>query len=236
LLPIHAAGRDGAWLADLAVSSYTPTITALIDARPPPASERNAVEVAHQSPRAADRSFLWVSGLGVDRGPTGPLGPGSGTPVEVVTSLQGVIDALPHSSAVHFDCHADQDLDDPANGRIILPDGVLRLFELADLSPGGDFAALAACKTALGGKDLLDESITLAAALHYSGYRHVIGSLWSLSDAAATMMFDRVYQELDRDGELRPDRSAFALAQATSELRKQGYRIHDWAALLHIGP
>jgi CHAT domain-containing protein len=34
----------------------------------------------------------------------------------------------------------------------------------------------------VGGVDLLDEAITLAAALHYTGYRHVVAALWSVDN------------------------------------------------------
>ena len=56
---------------------------------------------------------------------------------------------------------------------------------IADITEGrfhGDFAGLSACKTAVGGVDLLDEAITLAAALHYTGYRHVVAALWSVDN------------------------------------------------------
>jgi CHAT domain-containing protein len=47
----------------------------------------------------------------------------------------------------------------------------------------GEFVFLSACKTAIGGVHILDEAITLAAALQHAGWRHVIATLWSVLDA-----------------------------------------------------
>jgi hypothetical protein len=75
----------------------------------------------------------------------------------------------------------------------------------------GDYAGLAACKTAVGGVDLLDEAITLAAALHYTGYRHVIAALWSIETSTSAAVFEALYQDIIEDGTLKPDRAAVAL-------------------------
>lgn len=224
LLPIHAAGHGDTWLADLAVSSYTPTVRALVDARRP----------RRHTPGPA--RFLVASALSGDPATSGLLSDVGNLDIVQRDTVAGVTAALPESRFVHFDCHADQDLQDPAQGGLELSDGVLRIFDLAALPLDGEYAALAACKTAVGGTNLLDESITLAAALHYTGFRHVIGSLWILSDRAAVTVFDSVYPELSRSGQFVPDRSAQALANATNALRQSGEQIHTWAALVHIGP
>jgi CHAT domain-containing protein len=43
---------------------------------------------------------------------------------------------------------------------------------------------------------LMDEAITLAAALQYVGYRHVVATSWSVYDAAAADVAERVYNRL----------------------------------------
>lgn len=57
--------------------------------------------------------------------------------------------------------------------------------ELANDRYRGEFAFLSACKTAVGGVQTPDEAITLAAALQYTGWRHVIGTLWTVWDQSA---------------------------------------------------
>ena len=81
---------------------------------------------------------------------------------------------------------------------------------IADITEGrfhGDFAGLSACKTAVGGVDLLDEAITLAAALHYTGYRHVVAALWSVDNETSSEVFASLYCEIATDGRLEPDRA-----------------------------
>lgn len=223
LLPVHAAGRDDMWLADLAVSSYTPTVRALLEARRP-------------RPTSARNRFLVVSALPGDPATSKLLAGADGHDVVPCDTVEDARAALPGSAFVHFDCHADQNLQDPAQGGLRLSDGILRVFDLATLPLDGEYAALAACKTAVGGTSLLDESITLAAALHYTGFRHVIGTLWSLSDQAAVAVFEQVYRELTGTGRFVPDGAARALSRATTLLRRAGARIHTWAPLIHIGP
>jgi CHAT domain-containing protein len=46
-------------------------------------------------------------------------------------------------------------------------------------------AFLSACKTATGGLLATDEAITLMSGLTYTGWRHVIGTLWTVADETA---------------------------------------------------
>lgn len=225
LLPIHAAGRGETWLADLVVSSYTPTVRALVDARRPGRDDSRGGR------------FMVASTLpDSDSSVCDPLAEIAGLDVVTGGTLAEVVEALPSCRFVHFDCHADQDLDDPSRGGIAFPDGILRVFDIAAMPLAGDFVALAACKTAVGGADLLDEAITLAASIHYTGFRHVVASLWNLSDEAAREVFPRVYATIGADGFFDSSRSAAALSDAVSELRRAGAGIHTWAPFIHLGP
>ena len=101
-----------------------------------------------------------------------------------------------------------------------------------------EFAGLFACKTATGGAHLLDEAITLTAALHYTGYRHVIGTLWSVYDTAdITDLIRAVYRRITVDGSLTPEFSAWALHLAVRSLRdKYPDRPRLWTPFTHTGP
>ncbi len=111
------------------------------------------------------------------------------------------------------------------------------MFDVATMSATGEFAGLAACKTAVGGVDLLDEAITLSAALHYAGFRHVVGTLWNLAESVAQTAFaDMYYQLAAQGGGFDPTGSARALARAVDRLRDSGESLHSWASLIHIGP
>ncbi len=77
-------------------------------------------------------------------------------------------------------------MDRPGDSAPHLFGGDLSVLRLAgrDLS-GAEFAYLSACRTAAGGVALADEAINLAADLRSAGYRHVIGTLWSVTDTHA---------------------------------------------------
>jgi CHAT domain-containing protein len=85
--------------------------------------------------------------------------------------------------------------------------------------------------------DLPDEAITLAAALHYTGYRHVIATLWSVWDAEAAQVAEDVYNALVSDGELQAAGAARALHDAVNRLRA-GHpdRPSVWTPFAHTGP
>ena len=101
----------------------------------------------------------------------------------------------------------------------MLYDGMLTVIDLTADDHQGEFVFLSACKTAIGGVHLLDEAITLAAALQYAGWRHVIATLWSVLDVAAAEVAGYVYSRLADRGELHPQRAAEALHHAIRRQR-----------------
>jgi hypothetical protein len=84
---------------------------------------------------------------------------------------------------------------------------------------------LSACKTAVGGVDLLDEAITLAAALHYTGYRNVVAAREPVAEVG-----DRAELLEDPTGgvELNPRRVLVAERAARQADRSRAMR--DWMA------
>jgi CHAT domain-containing protein len=104
-------------------------------------------------------------------------------------------------------------------------------------SCGASGDAGSACKTAIGGVTLLDEAITLAAALQHGRWRHVIATLWSVWDTAAADVAKHVYTRLVDAGTLDPQHAAEALHHAVQELcRAAPHRPSLWAPFLHTGP
>ena len=206
VLPLHAAGRhprtatqyqamgEAAALADSVagrvISSYTPTLTTLTRARTRPAPGRVrqlAVGVpeapgyapgASPLPAVPDELQVLASYLPAPEHATHLLGPAA--------TRQAVLDALPAHSWLHLSCHGIQHPADASLSAFLLHDQPLTLADLAALDlQQTDLAYLAACQTAAGDLRLLDEALHLAAALQLTGYRHVLATLWSISDAAA---------------------------------------------------
>ncbi len=247
LLPIHAAGRHdepGKAVLDRVVSSYTPTLRALLEARgdgtaagsgPDPDVPARMLFVGvkdapdQQPLPAVDREKALLESL---------------LPAERITVRYGeaatrdtVLRDLGGHRWLHLSCHGDQDLTDPSRGRVYVHGGELTVTDFSSQQYRGEFAYLSGCKTAVGGVNLPDEAITLAAALHYTGYRHVIATLWTLNDAQAVRVARSVYRAMIRDGVLNADSAAYALHDAVLELR---HRTRDtpssWTPYAHTGP
>ena len=140
-------------------------------------------------------------------------------------------------SWVHFACHGEQNLRDPSRGGVRVQDGPLTVTDLSSQQYHGEFAYLSGCKTAVGGVNLPDEAIALAAALHYTGYRHVIATLWSVWDAEAAQVARDVYEAVVPDGVLHADGAAEALHHAVRRLRAERRdRPSVWTPFAHTGP
>ncbi|MEU3355189.1 CHAT domain-containing protein [Streptomyces sp. NPDC037389] len=244
LLPLHAAGYHDDPLRtvmDRTQSSYTPSLRALSHARTPsdPAAtggDRRMLMVAladapGQEPLAgvADELAMMERVLAPDR-TTVLAGPAA--------SRDAVRQELHRHRCVHFSCHGDQMLDDPSHGGLALYDGVLTIADVGGQRCPADFAGLSACKTAVGGTELADEAITLAAALHHVGCRHVVGALWSVYDSPGTAeLFEDLYRGMARDGFLDPGLSSPALHHAVRTLREANRsRPTVWTPFVHIGP
>ena len=221
MLPLHAAGRhprtatqyqamgEAAALADSVagrvISSYTPTLTALTRARARPAPDRvrqlavgvpeapGYIPGANPLPAVPVELQVVASYLPTPEHATHLLGPAA--------TQQAVLDALPGHSWLHLSCHGVQHPADASLSAFLLHDQPLTLADLAALNlRETDLAYLSACQTAAGDLRLLDEALHLAGALQLVGYRHVLATLWSISDAAAPAMADIIYAHL-----LHPD-------------------------------
>jgi CHAT domain-containing protein len=137
----------------------------------------------------------------------------------------------------HLSCHGTQYPDDPSRGGLLLYDGMLTIVDLTADEHQGEFVFLSACKTAIGGVHILDEAITLAAALQYAGWRHVIATLWSVLDVAAAEVAEDVYRRLGDGGELHSQHAAEALHHAIRRQRNTSpERPSRWVPFLHHGP
>lgn len=239
LLPLHAAGRHdvpGCSVLDRVISSYTPTLRALTTVSPPaPAEEGMLVVSMPQTPGHSPLPAVDEERRLLDRMlATAPrrlfLDGGSAT-------RAAVREALSQHRRAHFSCHGTQDLTDPSRGGLVLHDGLLSIADL--LVPGqvpGDWAFLSACRTATAGLSTVDEAITLAAALRYGGWRHVIGTLWSVDDATAAQATELVYGTAMVGGTLRCEAAAEALHLAARRLRDEDLDgTGRWAPFIHLG-
>ncbi|KAJ7795262.1 hypothetical protein B0H14DRAFT_2621157 [Mycena olivaceomarginata] len=138
-LPIHAAGvykeKSTDCLSDYAISSYTPTLTALLD--PPTVMHTTSsfkVTVAIE-PNAPDSSGLLGTAYELDY-------IAKHVPVQWLNRLRSpkrskVMEHLLNSSIMHFACHGVQDARDPLDSGLMLADGRLKISEIMRRQ-GGD--------------------------------------------------------------------------------------------------
>ncbi|MCX4091390.1 CHAT domain-containing protein [Nocardia sp. alder85J] len=234
LFPLHAAGHPGRPGAlDAMISSYTPTLRALAHARTrPAATERRQLTVAlHHTPGQPDLpgTVAEATHLHAEHPETRLL-------ADDIATIDGVLAALPEATWAHFACHAGVDLAAPSRSGLRLHDGTLSLPQISRLPLAhAELAYLSACSTAHGSVLHSDESLHPASAFQLAGFRHVVGSLWPLSDLAAAAAATAFYQHLPASP--TADRAAPALHRVVRTLRSQHPARPDlWAGLIHSGP
>lgn len=257
--PLHAAGRyarDAASaqsLLDYAVSSYTPTVTFLArqvglaqwDDTGGAGRSGSALLIAVPAPASGDEALLAVSrdiATFVDHFPDGRV------LADDAATAEAVLSAIGGYQTVHFACHAQQHVGNPSSGYISTHDGPVTVRELRErTAPRGQLALLMGCETARGGRRLADEAITMATALQLAGFRHAVGTLWSVDDADANAVARHVYQSTGRGcpGAPSPGHSpqqldaatAYAVHNAVQKLRADyPFAPNRWTSIVHLGP
>ncbi|MFF3228855.1 CHAT domain-containing protein [Nocardia suismassiliense] len=240
LLPLHAAGASvGESMIDLCAPSYTPSLQALLAARTSSPADIQAVSKRVLLVAVPElEGYARLGNSVTDSALTRLLSPERLTVLDDPSTTRAmVLEELAGHQVVHFDCHGDQNLNEPSSGGLRLADGTLSILDIANQPWRGELAGLAACKTAVGGIDLLDEAITLTAALHYTGYRHVLGTLWSVRNDVTRELFNALYIAIHVAGDLDVTRAPLALHTLVRRFRAD-YPVQPrlWAPFIHMGP
>ncbi|KAG2742688.1 hypothetical protein P692DRAFT_20879403 [Suillus brevipes Sb2] len=218
-LPLHAAGEyraSGESLSQQYISSYTPSLTALVRAR------RN-----HD--RSPSVSFVAI----------GQNCPGShSSTLELVEpELELVRSLLPDPPTVSFTKMTSVDATKSTTLSLLMRDQPLSLLDITkmDLSRH-QFALLFACESAIGDSEMPDEAIHLAAGLQFAGVKSVVGTLWNVDDSTAQRLIEAFYINLCGDGKMMSQRAARALHQAVHSLaRDRDIPLDQRIVFMHIG-
>jgi tetratricopeptide (TPR) repeat protein len=244
-LPLHAAGiharqageatDDAFTAAGRVVSSYTPTLTALLRARRSKAVRpvRQLAVGVRDAPGVAPIPGVRAEMAALSR----HLGSERSTLLDEAATREQVLARLPDVTWLHLACHGVQHPDDPSMSAFALGDGPLTIATLAELDlEHAELAYLSACETATGDVRLLDEAVHLAGAMQLVGFRHVIATQWAVNDIAARRVMNDVYGTLTRSGAPDATSAAIALHGATSGLRARypGQPL-VWAPYIHLG-
>ncbi|TFV31505.1 CHAT domain-containing protein [Streptomyces sp. T1317-0309] len=80
-----------------------------------------------------------------------------------------------------------------------------------------------------------DEAMAVTSALQYTGWRQVVGTLWSVGATTAAEVTAGFYDALASDGTLDTGEAAQALYEAVRELRRAGHPPRVWAPFVHSG-
>ncbi|KAJ7189599.1 TPR-like protein [Mycena pura] len=247
-LPIHAAGlygKDeafGSKLSDFAISSYTPSLNALIQGfRPGSQSQKRFQLLAVAQPSAAGQSY--IPGTQDEINHIQRLASGK-LPIlrleEDMATIESVQHGMKESSWVHFACHGVQNASNPTESALLLAghsrltlSSIIKLF-----LPHADFAFLSACQTATGDSDLQEESVHLAAGMLLAGYRGVIATMWSIMDNDAPQVANDVYEHIFKTSPADPTHAAEALHHAVRKLREASNgrkSFFHWVPFIHVG-
>lgn len=256
--PFHAArdmsGGPTESTFSRVISSYTPTIKALLHAR-----ERGPMftSSSERLPKLLMVTMASTPGAndlpGVERERSAIKGIlGAATNMEVLEhpDSAGVICGIRDCQIAHFACHGILNALDPSQSGLLLQtpapnprQDILSVLKLCENRPTqGEIAYLSACSTAENrAQHLLDEVLHIVSGFQIAGFRHVIGTLWPSDDNVCVEIAKSFYTELCRSGTLLyTDRAiAMALHKAASvvstgdEYRK---RPLHWAQYIHCGP
>jgi CHAT domain-containing protein len=223
--------------SDLYISSYTPTLSALIESRKP-------------GPHSFEKpSILLVSQ------PDESM-PGAWDEMSLIRRLKTTVTTLVSKRAIpsavmkhledhrfaHFSCHGILETGKPFDACFKLYQGErLTLLEIIrSRLPSAEFAFLSACHTAeLTEESIADEGLHLSAAVQYSGFRSVVGTMWAMADIDGAFLAKNFYESLfSEKWQSVPyyERTAEALRDAVRALRgRRNVTTERWVNFVHYG-
>jgi tetratricopeptide (TPR) repeat protein len=216
-LPLHAAGLHNIGstetVVDRVMSTYSSSVKALIYARRH-SIQNPAGPVPEHALLVAMRE---TPGLSIN-----PILPFAEGEVEMLKGLclslqlksvepqrlkRDVLASLRSCKIFHFAGHGQSNPSEPSQSCLLLEDwkynpltvGDLRDHRLQDNSPFLGY--LSACSTSANEADrLIDEGIHLVSACQLAGFRHVVGTLWEVSDRYCVDVAKNLYETLRDEG------------------------------------
>ncbi|KAF8181439.1 CHAT domain-containing protein [Mycena galopus ATCC 62051] len=242
-LPFHAAGpfveegRKKRYLPDLYVSSYTPSLSALLAAR----SNRPPLTVTPRVLAIGPVDMLLPDASAEIKAIQDVLGGSSVTILaQENAKLSAVKDQMRIHPWVHISCHGSLRPRAPFLSAFKLHgEDRLTLRDLMQANlPHAELAMLSACHTAEHtAGSAHDEVLHLAAAVLFSGFRSVCGTLWQMLDADGPVIAREFYRRMEKDGNrVGYEEAARALGFTARALRRQkGMRLERWVNYVHIG-
>jgi CHAT domain-containing protein len=185
-LPLHAAGiymgGEQISCSDYFVSSYTPSIAALLHAQqsstPVLRSEVETLLVAVDHPFQGCALPMTIQEANAVKSHVP-----SSSKITQASTCAHTLEHIHSASILHMACHGTQDLSDALQSGFFLEDKLLPVSKLMELKlPNAFLAVLSACETAKGDATQPDQTIHLAATMLFAGFKSVVATMWCVSN------------------------------------------------------
>ena len=244
-LPLHAMGpipSDASpprYFLDLYIPSYTPCLSALLESRKPNSQSigKPPMLLVLQPDASMVRALDEMKAVqGICSWATTLIGTTAAPSV--------VLERLRDHRFVHIVCHGLLEPGQPFESSFKLYQGKrLSLIDLVRSQlPNAEFAFLAACHTAeITDESPADESLHLAAAMQYCGFRSVVGTMWAMADEDGRGLAENFYKSVfsgRKQVVYYHERTAEALRDAVVRLRRKkgiGMTLERWVNYVHYG-
>jgi CHAT domain-containing protein len=175
-------GKNQVCVADYVVSSYIPSLSALIGSRdnfkPLPRHELRCLVTGESG--ASGLAYIPEVEKEIDTVGKNLISASATVLNDLHASpkVSVVLEQMPATHVLHLACHGFQD-PDPLKSRFALSDGQLTISGLMKLNlPNAMFAFLSACETAKGDDKQPDQVVHLAASMLFCGFRSVVATMW----------------------------------------------------------
>jgi tetratricopeptide (TPR) repeat protein len=227
-LPLHAMGPIPSdvgpprYFLDLFIPSYTPSLSALIESHKPSSqlSHKPSLLLVIQPDAFMVQTLEEMQAVQA-------IFPRATTLIGATATPTVVLDRLQDHRFAHIVCHGILESGRPFDSSFKLYNG--KRLSLLDIIrsqlPHAEFAFLAACHTAeMTDESPSDETLHLAAAMQYCGFRSVVGTMWAMADTDGRDLAENFYRSLfsgRREGVHYYERTAEALRDAVVKLRRR---------------
>ena len=235
--PVRSDGREKLYFSDLYITSYTPTLSALIEAR-----KRGARTPDKPSVLLVAQPDANLPGALREMRVVQTACPSVTTLTQNMATPPVALERLRDHQFAHISCHGNLETGKPFDASFSLyQDTRLTLLDIvrSELS-SAEFAFLSCCHTAeMTEGSIADEALHLTAAVQYCGFRSVVGTMWAMADADGPKLAGNFYRSVfsdEWDGIPYYKRTAKALRDAVVKLRSERkMTLERWVNFVHYG-
>jgi CHAT domain-containing protein len=235
--PIRSNGHVELYFSDIYIPSYTPTLSALVEARRPGTGmfDKPAILLVVRPDAKMPNALQEMRVIQA-------ITPSVTILLRETAKPTTALEHLGNHRFAHFSCHGKLEKGKPFEASFKLYKGArltLLDFVRSQLRTA-EFAFLSACHTAeLTEESIADEGLHLTAAVQYCRFRSVVGTMWEMADIDGPGLAGNFYRSVfsDRRPELPYyERTAEALRDAVRNLRrKRNITLERWVNFVHYG-